>query len=219
MIDQLLEWDTQFLLFLNNFNHVFADPIMKELSGKWIWVPMYLGIAFLFWRRFGWKRALILIFAVGAAVALADSCSAKVIRPFFERMRPANIDNPISALVHIVENYRGGKYGFPSCHAANSFALAMSSALMLRVRWYSWFIFIWALFQCYTRVYLGVHYPGDLLVGACVGSFFGWLAWHCTRRFSNRYLSAVWKGLPVIFICLLTVLAVILTNTILLFFE
>ncbi len=219
MIDQLLHWDTQFLLFLNDFHHAFADPIVKELSGKWIWIPMYISIAGLVWRRFGWKNALILILAVGAALAITDYSCAKLIRPFFERLRPANTENPISAWVHIVENYRGGRYGFPSCHAANSFALATSTSLMLKVRWYTWFIFIWALFQCYTRVYLGVHYPGDLLVGACVGSMWGFLAYYFTRRYSRVYLSAIWKGLPAIFICVLTVCAVVATHIIIMLFH
>lgn len=206
MIDQLIEWDTQFLLFLNSYNNLFLDPVIKDLSGRWIWIPTYAAIAFLFWKKYGWKRALILILAVGAAVALSDFTTAKIIRPYFERLRPANLENPISAFVHIVENYRGGRYGFPSCHASNSFALAMASSLILKDRYYSCFIFIWALFQCYSRIYLGVHYPGDLLFGALIGSLFGCLLYAFIRKYSLYPQGEIWHGLPAIAVAIITVI-------------
>ena len=86
-----------------------------------------------------------------------------------ERLRPSNPANPISDLVHIVNNYRGGRYGFPSCHASNSFGLAFFLVFLFRKRWLSLFILLWATLNCYTRIYLGVHYPGDLIVGAIIG--------------------------------------------------
>lgn len=101
-------------------------------------------------------------------------CSS-VIRPVVARLRPANLENPIVDMVYIVNGYRGGSYGFPSCHAANSFGLAMYVIFLCRKRWLSFFIVAWAILNCYTRIYLGVHYPGDLIVGAIIGGFGGWL--------------------------------------------
>lgn len=118
----------------------------------------------------------------------ADACSAGVrcvgdydsrpscatlIRPEVCRLRPSNPENPLSEMVHIVGGYRGGSYGFPSCHAANSFALASFLTLLFANRKLSLFIFAWAVLNSYSRVYLGVHYPGDLLVGAIIGTAVG----------------------------------------------
>lgn len=99
----------------------------------------------------------------------ADQVGATVIRPVVCRLRPANLENPISEFVQIVNGYRGGRYGFPSCHAANTFGLAFFLFYLFRNRALNWFIMLWAVVTCYSRSYLGVHYPGDLLVGAFVG--------------------------------------------------
>lgn len=96
-----------------------------------------------------------------------------LIRPEVCRLRPSNPENPLSEMVHIVGGYRGGSYGFPSCHAANSFALASFLTLLFANRKLSLFIFAWAVLNSYSRVYLGVHYPGDLLVGAIIGTAAG----------------------------------------------
>ncbi len=172
-MDYLLQIDTDFFLAVNSWHSSLLDPIMMVFSHRHTWIPMYLAIAFVLWRFFGWQRALIAILMIGVAAGLSDFVCANCIRPFVERMRPSNPENDISALVHIVNDYRSGKFGFPSCHAANTMALAMASSLILRVRVYTVFIFVWALLQCYSRLYLGVHYPGDLFVGGVVGIFFG----------------------------------------------
>lgn len=198
MIDKIIEFDSNLLLWFNEMNTVFADPIMKDLSGRAIWIPFYVAIAGMFAWRYGWKRALILIIAIGLAVGLSDMVCARLIRPFFQRLRPAHLENPLSLLVHIVDGYRGGRYGFPSCHAANSFALAVSSSLLLRVKNYSVFILFWALLMCYTRMYLGVHYPGDLIVGAAVGSLFGFLAYLCAARYTDKPHSAILRAWPAV---------------------
>ncbi len=197
-MNEIIEVDSNLLLWFNEMNSAFADPIMEDLSGRAIWIPFYLVIALMFVWRYGWKKGLILIIAIGVAVGLADMVCARLIRPFFQRLRPANLDNPLSVFVHIVDSYRGGRYGFPSCHAANSFALAVSSSLLLRVKNYSLFILFWALLMCYTRMYLGVHYPGDLLVGAAVGSIFGYIIYMCASRYAQRPQSAILRAWPVI---------------------
>ena len=128
---------------------------------------------------------------VGAvlAVTLADQVTASLLRPMFERLRPANLDNPISAMVHIVNDYRGGRYGFPSCHAANTFAVVSLMSLFF-YRWrFTLFIIMWALLNCYSRLYLGVHYPGDLIAGILVGSICGGVVFLVASAVMNY-----WKG-------------------------
>lgn len=101
--------------------------------------------------------------------SLPTRWGASLIRPEVARLRPSNLENPLSEMVHIVNGYRGGSYGFPSCHAANTFGLAFFVVYLFRSRLLSTFILVWALVTCYSRAYLGVHYPGDLLAGAVLG--------------------------------------------------
>ncbi|MCM1297840.1 MAG: phosphatase PAP2 family protein [Muribaculaceae bacterium] len=170
MLDFLLNLDQSIFLFFNGIHSDFWDRAMFMFSGRFIWVPMYIAFYIAFFKGFQWKVAVVWILAIGLTILIADQLCATVIRPFFERMRPSNPENPLSEFAHVVKDYRGGRYGFPSCHAANSFALATIMALIWRGTRLKWFIFIWAFINSYSRLYLGVHYPGDLFVGGIIGS-------------------------------------------------
>lgn len=170
MIDTLAGMDSQLLLGLNQFHCGFMDEFMMLFSSRWVWVPMYASLLYLLWRVFPPRAVVVALVAVAVDITLSDQTCATLIRPVVQRLRPSNLQNPLSELVHVVHNYRGGPYGFPSCHAANSFALAVMMSLLLRRRWFTVFIFIWAVLNSYSRIYLGVHYPGDLLAGAVAGS-------------------------------------------------
>lgn len=169
-IEILNELDARMLLAVNGLHCSFFDGFMYDFSGKWIWVGLYVAMFYAMIRRFGWMRGMVFAIGAGLTIVFADQMCATVIRPYVARLRPANPDNPLSAFVHIVNNYRGGSYGFPSCHAANTFGAAVFTSLCFRQRRYTVFIFAWAVVSCWSRMYLGVHYPGDLLVGAIVGS-------------------------------------------------
>ena len=156
VLNELVNIDTNIFLSINRMHSPFFDYFMSTYSGKWIWVPMY-------------EVALFCLIAVALVITLADQTGATLIRPYVGRLRPANLENPISDMVHIVNGYRGGSYGFPSCHAANTFGLAFFISFLFRKRWLTVFFMGWALLTCYSRIYLGVHYPGDLLVGALIG--------------------------------------------------
>lgn len=173
MIDYLIELDTSLFLRLNSFHSPFWDIFMMIFSGKFIWTGLYAALLYEIWRTFGWRSLILVFVATIAAVFVADQVTASILRPFFERLRPAHPENPISEMVHIVDGYRGGRYGFPSCHAANSFALASLMILIFKRLPFTLFIIGWALLNCYSRVYLGVHYPGDLLVGIIIGCLTG----------------------------------------------
>lgn len=161
--------DDSLLLAINGWRSAWADTFMYLYSGKLVWVPLYVTLAFVLWRSMGWRKTLYALIAVALTITLADQVTASVLRPIFCRLRPSNPANPLSEYVQVVRDYRGGSYGFPSCHAANTFGLAFFLLYTLRHRWLTLFIFLWALLTCYSRAYLGVHYPGDLLVGAVVG--------------------------------------------------
>lgn len=173
MTDYFIELDTALFLWLNSSHSPFWDVFMKMASGKLIWIGMYAAILYAIWRAYGWRTLVVMSVACALTVTLADQITASFLRPIFERLRPANPENPISELVHIVDGYRGGRYGFPSCHAANTFAIATLLGFTFN-RWrFTLAILSWAVLNCYSRVYLGVHYPGDLLAGLIIGCMCG----------------------------------------------
>jgi len=180
-MDFLINLDTDIFLFFNGMHCEFIDRAMKLSSDRFVWVPLYVALLVALVRSFGWTKALLIAATAVVAVAAADQLCATIIRPEVQRLRPANPDNPLSALVHVVDNYRGGSYGFPSCHAANTFALVgLMLPLMRNVR-FGIVMIVWALLNCYSRIHLGVHYPGDLLVGAVIGCTIGLVCYYIDR--------------------------------------
>lgn len=177
--------DTDIFFSINRMHNTFFDYFMSAYSGKWIWIPMYAAILYVMIRNFSWKVTLMCVIGVALTITFADQVCATVMRPIFERMRPSNLNNPISEFVHIVNNHRGGRYGFPSCHASNSFGLAFYIFFVFRKKWLTFFMMSWALLTCYSRVYLGVHYPGDLLVGTIVGLMGAYLMYFLFKKVSG----------------------------------
>ena len=149
MLDTLIQTDTNIFLALNSLHAAFFDSFMYVFSSRWVWVPTDVVIAAVKIRIFGWRNGILIILCAGTAVALSDQTCASYIRPIIKRLRPANLNNPISDLVHIVNDYRGGSYGFPSCHAANTFAFATFIALIFRNRLVCSTVMLWAILNCY----------------------------------------------------------------------
>ena len=181
----LMRIDDSMLLFVNGIHNPFFDGVMWLISARWTWLPFYFFLVWLLFRYTTRKRALLCLLAIGILIAASDQTCATLIRPEFERLRPANLANPISAFVHTVNGYRGGSYGFPSCHAANTFALAAFLSLQLKRRWVCVMMFVWAMVVSYSRMYLGVHYLGDILCGAVVGSFYA-VVLHFLLKYAYR---------------------------------
>jgi len=182
----LSDIDARLLLIVNGAHSPFFDSVMWCISGRWIWVPFYAVLAYLLFRRMSWKRASICLVTIGLIILAADQTCATLIRPEVGRLRPANLNNPLSSFVHVVNGYRGGRYGFPSCHAANTFALAVFMSLVIRHKWFTVMMFSWAFIVSYSRMYLGVHYFGDLFCGATIGSLFAVLFYYLQNYLFKR---------------------------------
>ena len=172
MLDSLIRLDTQWFLFLNSFHNAFFDVVMHTLSAVTIWIPLYLVFIFFIFRKLKMKGFITLFFLI-LLVVCTDQGSDHV-KNTVKRLRPSH--NPeIAQLVHVVNNERGGNFGFFSSHAANTFGLALFLALFFKNRKFSIFIFSWAALVSYSRIYLGVHYVFDVLVGALFGLGIGFL--------------------------------------------
>ena len=185
MLDYLNNLDTDVLLAINGLNDVFQDAVWWMVSAKWSSALMLLALLWVFLHQ-NRRHALLVLAMLALAFVLADQVSSGLIKHLVERLRPTH--NPaLGDAVHIVNGYRGGMYGFVSSHAANSLAAATFIALILRHRAVTLALMAWALLQCYSRVYLGVHYPGDIVGGMLVGIIAGWLVWRVMLWIEHRW--------------------------------
>lgn len=185
MFEYLNDIDSTALLAVNGWNSTFQDAFWWMVSAKWASVLLVLALIWLLLRQ-NRRHALLVLVMLVLAVALADQLSSGLIKHLVERLRPTH-DPSLESAVHVVNGYRGGMYGFVSSHAANFFAVATFIALILRHRLVTLSLFTWALLQCYSRVYLGVHYPGDILGGIVVGVLVGWLMWLILRWIQRHW--------------------------------
>jgi undecaprenyl-diphosphatase len=164
--------DQKLFLFLNSMNSPFWDQVMFAISGKIIWAPLYIAILVYIGIKYKRKFPLILLF-IALAVFLTDQSSVHLFKNVFERLRPCR-EPSLQGMVHIVYGKCSGLYGFVSSHAANSFNVALISLMFIKKRWFTISIIAWAAIIGYSRIYLGVHYPGDVICGSLLGAFIGW---------------------------------------------
>ena len=180
MIEFLLNLDRELLLLFNGWHNAWLDLIMVTLTNGLNWSPFFLLIIGMMSYKFRWQTIIILVF-IGIVILLTDRISAGLIKPWVGRLRPSH-EPDLEGLLHLVNGYRGGKFSFVSSHAANAFGVATFLWLILRkqVKWI-WIMFVWAVIFSYTRIYLGVHYPFDILGGGVLGAIIGLLVYKLGR--------------------------------------
>lgn len=174
LLDFLNTIDHNITVWLNFDGGTLMDNICLMFSSRWIWaLPALALIAYLWSNRDTRKLTLPVIVALVVLITICDQTTSSIMKPYFARLRPSHTPG-VEHLLHYVGDYRGGRYGFASSHAANSFGAVTFVSLLLRNRWVTLALTALALCVCYSRIYLGVHFFGDLFVGALIGCFFGY---------------------------------------------
>ena len=169
----IIDFDKQLLLMLNGSESLFLDSMVMTLTTAWTWVPLYISLLIIVIKNSDTSvRILLTIASAGLCVLLAGTIDDTIVKPLVGRWRPTR-DPEIGLLVDIVDGYRGGDYGFFSAHAANTFSIAIFFSWLVRSRLLTVALVLWSLTNCWTRLYLGVHFPGDILVGLCWGGLVG----------------------------------------------
>jgi undecaprenyl-diphosphatase len=180
MLEFITNIDTQLTLFLNGSDSEMLDAIAVTATKTSTWIPLGILLLYVLMRMKNWKNALLVILCVAIAITLADQMASGIFKPLVARLRPSH--NPeLQGVIDLVGDYRGGRYGFFSSHAANTCAVAVFLSLLFRKRVFTVAICSWAMVNSWTRLYLGVHYVGDIMVGLIWGALVGWMVFRLYR--------------------------------------
>lgn len=182
--------DQTITLWLNGSDSLYLDQVALTATHTATWIPAALVLAYALIRHNDLLSFVETLLAIALCILLADQVASSVCKPLFARFRPAQ-DPLIMYTVDVVNGYRGGLYGFFSSHASNTFAVATFLTLLIRNRALSLWLYSWALVNCWSRVYLGVHYIGDLTVGAIWGTLVGWGIYLLWLRYCHH--SVIWE--------------------------
>ena len=189
-MEEIIQFDKQLLLMVNGSDSVFLDYVVLTLTNAKTWIPLYLSLFYVvvMTHKPNWRDILLILGAAGLCVLLAGTVDDSIVKPLVTRWRPTH-DPEIGMLVDVVNDYRGGNYGFFSAHASNTFSIALFFSLLMRHRLFVIFMVCWSLINCWTRLYLGVHYPGDITVGLIWGAIVGYSVYrlYCRITIPARY--------------------------------
>lgn len=183
MLETLKHFDQDFFRTINSgMNSSFLDWLMTNWRNPPTWIPLYAFMLFVLFRQYREKAVVIALFA-GLAVGLSDQLSASVVKPIVERLRPC-ADPSFSDQVRLLLTHCGAGFSFYSAHASNHFTIAVFflSAIHHSKRWIAVLIYSWAAVVCFAQVYVGVHYPLDVITGACAGILIGMLSWWTCKK-------------------------------------
>ena len=201
-MNTLISLDQKWLLAINGWHAEWADVLMWYVSKSTTWLPLYALLVGLVVYRFGiqWYlstqntsnyrytallRVFIVLAGFAVAVGLSDFISSGIIKPWVCRLRPTH-EPALAGMLHLVNGYTGGMYGFVSSHAANTMACALLFSLLYRNKYATVALMLWVALNCYSRMYLGVHYPGDIIGGLLVGTLIAGMTYAVARHLLKR---------------------------------
>lgn len=190
MLEEILDYEEGLFLQLNSIQSPFGNQFMWLFSGKIAWVPLaVIFILVLFYKnKQHWRETLLIFAAIALVITICDQFSSGLCKPLFARFRPTYHPDFMDE-VNTVFDYRGGRYGFISSHAANAFGFATLTSLIFRYQFYSVMLYGWAAINSYSRIYLGVHFITDIVPGMLVGLFFGWITYKLFVTIHKKILA------------------------------
>ena len=186
MLEELIQYDTDVFLYLNNLGTDTWDGFWLFVTNKVSSIPLYIVLLLLAYKQVGFKKTLLILVSVGVLIGATDQL-ANFFKYGVARLRPCH--NPdIDGLVRLVKSSCGGKYGYFSAHAANSFAVAIFFGNLLKdkFKYIKYLLIVWAAFVAYSRIYIGVHYTLDVATGILIGTFMGFVFYKLMQLMANR---------------------------------
>lgn len=184
-LQEIIDIDKYLLLALNGSDSLFWDGCMTVYTTVLVWIPLIIMLLYVLMKNNNMKTFFILVMMFLLVFTITNTMTSLIFKPLLERFRPS-LDPEIMYLVDVVNGYRESSYSFMSGHAANSFGLATFAFLLIRNRAFTISIIIWGIVNCYSRIYLGVHYPGDIIAGIIVGVLAGILVYRFYEFLSRK---------------------------------
>ena len=220
MVEKILIYERDAFFALNGSDCAFLDRFMWLFTGKAVWLPLAFFILLVLIYKKNWRESVLILLAIVLVVTLCDQFASHICKPYFTRFRPTHHPDFMNE-VKTVFDYRGGRYGFISSHAANAFGFATLMTFILRDRFFTFTIFLWAVLTAYTRVYLGVHFISDIVPGAISGVFFGYVVYRLYQWVRPKMMpEAVAGKIPyskkrihlIVYAIYITILVIVLFN-------